>query len=282
MERQSFAAWQLPRDLEGVLQVEDLADRRIYYRTHERHFHDELELHFVDRGSGVFLLPESRVTAVAGVLLWIPPRRDHLLLEATPDFRRWMLQCRPRLVRRVLPRHAHWSLLGRGAAEQSGKVEVPAAAALRQTFVDVLRDRASEITLFNAAVSFALARAWTAFEKARTIGEPVALNPRVAAAVRLLRNAATRPSLPELAVAVGVTESHLSKLFSAEVGMSVTEFRNRVGIARFLEIYGDGSQRTLLDAALEAGFGSYPQFHRVFRSIAGYSPREHRRRTVRT
>jgi transcriptional regulator GlxA family with amidase domain len=60
--------------------------------------------------------------------------------------------------------------------------------------------------------------------------------------------------------------------------MSITEFRNRVGVERFLEIYGDGSARTLLDAALEAGFGSYPQFHRVFRNIAGYAPREHRRR----
>jgi AraC-like DNA-binding protein len=278
MERQSFATWQLPRALEAVLQLEDLQDRRIRYPARERHFHDELELHFVDRGSGVFLLTESRLTAPAGTLLWIPPGRDHVLLEATTNFRRWMLLCRPQQVRRVLPKDAHRSLLTSGAVEQSGRVQAPVAAALRQTFIDVSRDRGAEISLFNAAVSFALARAWTTFEKAQTIDAPVSLHPAVAAAVRLLREATARPSLPDLAASVGLTESHLSKLFAAEVGMSITEFRNRVGVERFLEIYGDGSARTLLDAALEAGFGSYPQFHRVFRNIAGYSPREHRRR----
>jgi AraC-like DNA-binding protein len=34
----------------------------------------------------------------------------------------------------------------------------------------------------------------------------------------------------------------------------------------------------MLDAALEAGFGSYPQFHRVFKRVIGCSPGSYRRR----
>ena len=34
-------------------------------------------------------------------------------------------------------------------------------------------------------------------------------------------------------------------------------------------------RRSLLAAALEAGFGSYTQFHRVYRKMFGQSPREH-------
>jgi AraC-like DNA-binding protein len=33
----------------------------------------------------------------------------------------------------------------------------------------------------------------------------------------------------------------------------------------------------MLDAALEAGFGSYPQFHRIFKRVMGRSPGKYRR-----
>jgi AraC-like DNA-binding protein len=281
MQRQSFAVWRLPRDLEGVLLLDDRGQSRARFESQERHFHDELELHFVERGRGVFLLPKGRLPVAAGTLVWIPPRRDHLLLEATEDFRRWMLLCRARAVRRVLPKVAHAVLLGRGATERSGLLPQDALVSLRRTFLDVSRDRGGDVSLFNAAVGFALARSWACFERGSSSPEPVALHPAVAAAVSALREPGARPALPELARRAGVTESHLSKLFSSEVGVSITEFRNRLGIERFLETYGDGRDTTLLDAALEAGFGSYPQFHRVFRRHMGYPPAEHRRRATK-
>jgi transcriptional regulator GlxA family with amidase domain len=100
----------------------------------------------------------------------------------------------------------------------------------------------------------------------------------VTLAVRLLREPGERPSLTELAKKTGVTESHLSKLFATQMGVSITDYRNRVCVERFLEIYGDGTGPTLLDAALEAGFGSYAQFYRIFRKHMRYSPAEHRAR----
>jgi len=278
MQRQSFSTWRLPRELDAVLLLDDHAESGSRFGSQERHFHDELELHFVDRGRGVFLLPRGTLGVGAGTLVWIPPRRQHLLLEASGDFRRWMLLCRRRLVHRVLPGGAHDALLGRAAAERSGVLSPRALLSLRQTFVEVSRDRSGDVSLFNAGVGFALARAWAHSENGSATPEPIAVHPAVVAAVRLLRDAAQRPSMPELARRVGLTESHLSKLFTAQVGASVTDFRNRVGLERFFDLYGDGSTMTLLDAALEAGFGSYPQFHRVFRHQMGYSPAAHRKR----
>jgi AraC-like DNA-binding protein len=78
--------------------------------------------------------------------------------------------------------------------------------------------------------------------------------------------------LPELAAQAHISEAHLSKLFSAQVGVSVTEFRNRIRLQRFFDLYGDGQARTLLACALDAGFGSYPQFHRVFKQHMGHAP----------
>jgi AraC-like DNA-binding protein len=49
-------------------------------------------------------------------------------------------------------------------------------------------------------------------------------------------------------------------------------------LERFLEIYGRGRRVGALEAALEAGFGSYSQFYRVFRQTIGENPNEYRRK----
>jgi transcriptional regulator GlxA family with amidase domain len=126
-------------------------------------------------------------------------------------------------------------------------------------------------------MAFALARAFVYFESARATEEPAAMHPAVREALRLLRGDRAATAVPELANATGLSEAHLSKLFSTQVGVSITDFRNRMRLERFIEIYGDGNGPSALDAALDAGFGSYPQFHRIFRKQMGYSPRQHRR-----
>jgi AraC-like DNA-binding protein len=39
-----------------------------------------------------------------------------------------------------------------------------------------------------------------------------------------------------------------------------------------MRLYGNGRRTTALTAAREAGFGSYAQFHRVFRHETGHKP----------
>ena len=56
------------------------------------------------------------------------------------------------------------------------------------------------------------------------------------------------------------------------MAITLVDFRNRQRVERFLEIYGAGRRRTMLDAALTAGFGSYTQFHRIFKRVTGRGP----------
>jgi AraC-like DNA-binding protein len=68
-----------------------------------------------------------------------------------------------------------------------------------------------------------------------------------------------------------------ARVFRAEMGMSLVEYRNRVRLDRFDTLLGEGDM-SLFEAALAAGFGSYAQFHRVFRKLRGVTPREYVRR----
>jgi AraC-like DNA-binding protein len=77
-----------------------------------------------------------------------------------------------------------------------------------------------------------------------------------------------------LAGELGVSAGHLARAFKREMGVSLVDYRNRKRLDRFFEVVQRmGQTSNLLDAALEAGFGSYAQFHRVYRKFLGTTPR---------
>lgn len=103
--------------------------------------------------------------------------------------------------------------------------------------------------------------------------QAIAQTELVSRAVELIRR---EPTLDREALAhkLGTTTGRLGKLFKAEMGFSVTDFRNRLRLETFLGLVERGGNN-LLEAALSAGFGSYAQFHRVFRALLGTTPREY-------
>lgn len=83
-----------------------------------------------------------------------------------------------------------------------------------------------------------------------------------------------RSSGESLARELSVSASYLARSFKSEMGVSLVEYRNRRLMERFFAAV-DRGRGNLLSAALAAGFGSYTQFHRVYRKMFGTSPREH-------
>ena len=80
----------------------------------------------------------------------------------------------------------------------------------------------------------------------------------------------------EIAAELDISASRLARVFKAEMGMSLVEYRNRLRLDRFAVLLDKG-RTNLLEAALAAGFGSYAQFHRVFRALRHVTPREYLR-----
>lgn len=81
-------------------------------------------------------------------------------------------------------------------------------------------------------------------------------------------------SAGQLAKRFGLSASRLTRTFKDEMGVSLVGYKNRLRIERFFTLVAPGGGN-LLQAALDAGFGSYAQFHRVFRELLGTTPREY-------
>ncbi len=249
--------------------------------ANRRHHHAELELNLVTHGNGTYLLGNRQYRIRRGDLLWLFPAQEHLLFEQTPDFQMWIVVFRRRLIKRSAVDTGSRPLLQRSlSGEACRRLRPPALARFEEIFSG-LAECADEPGLVNATLAYALLHAWKCFEQA---GEVAARNvhPAVESTARLLLANQNSFTLSQLARRAGLSPSRLSRLFKQQTGVSIVEFRNRQRIQSFLEqldaAAGSGRRSTLLEHALAAGFGSYPQFHRVFRHVTGCSPAEYRRR----
>ncbi|MBQ2707391.1 MAG: helix-turn-helix transcriptional regulator [Clostridia bacterium] len=87
----------------------------------------------------------------------------------------------------------------------------------------------------------------------------------------LRKHLAEKLSIGDVAAAFGISESSLSKMFRSMVGMSFPEFVRRLRVNRVIDIICDGDTG-VLDAAMEAGFGSISGFYKSFAAITGTNP----------
>mgnify|MGYP003336599678 FL=1 len=233
------------------------------------HRHVELEFNLVLRGRAAYLLDDRRYELSRHSTVWLFPTQSHLLLDQTPDYEMWILVFRPALVRRlalpIKPSTAACRELGAGPAQRQAALfgEVEGAVA------DPVR--------FNAGLAYALCTAWAAHQQttATTFGDTV--HPAVERAAKVLRDDPSH-RLTEVARNAGLSPSRLSRLFREQTGVALVDYRNRQRLERFLALYRPGQRHTITEAALAAGFGSYPQFHRVFTRLLGCSPKDYIRR----
>ncbi len=98
----------------------------------------------------------------------------------------------------------------------------------------------------------------------------------VGAAIRRLR-VDPNEERHAMAKALGTTADRLGRVFKAEMGETLPDYRNRLRLERFFSVVDTGGGN-LLRAALDAGFGSYAQFHRVFHQAFQCAPVDYLRR----
>jgi len=135
--------------------------------------------------------------------------------------------------------------------------------------------RVGRLPLHNAGLGYLLLLAWAAFRDADGVTDEPGIDPAVQRAARLLRDEAQPVNVDALADRVGLSPTRLSRVFRRQTGVSITQYRQRCCLDRFVEVYGRGHRLNMTRAALAAGFGSYAQFHRVVKRHLGVGPREY-------
>lgn len=233
------------------------------------HRHAELELNLVVRGSASYLLGERRYQLTPGTLTWLFPGQDHVLVDESADHELWWAVFSPELVSRTAVR----PLLEHDPdGDFSRRLDARRATRLAELLREIREADAIDDALLNAGLAYLLACAWRAFLDSEDVVVGADVHPAVEIVARRLRLDPDAGSLEELAREAGLSPSHLSRTFKAQTGNSITRFRNQRRLERFRALYGDGRHTTTLAAALEAGFGSYAQFYRVFRAEIGSNP----------
>jgi len=241
------------------------------------HVHDELEFNLIVRGECRYLVNGSCLDLAPYQLLWLFPDEPHVLVDTSADFQMWIALFRCERWKRLLRPTRYRGLLQRCPDQPQVRALDPGDAEWLQHFCGRLLAERESHDLVNAGSRYLLIESWQIFQRTdeRTTGRP--LHPAVFKASMLLRESADRFSLDQLADHAGLSPSRLSVLFSQQVGISITEYRNRQCFRRYESLRESTAHTNLMELAFEAGFGSYAQFHRVHRQLTGRSPRENSR-----
>lgn len=239
-------------------------------RLHFWHHHDEPEFNLVLRGTARYLLGDRRYDLGPGCLVWLFPRQEHLLVELSDDFACWIGVVRPTPLRRAA---AGPTYAGLRAGDPPGhfcrRLAPPDLSLLDALCKDLAEQR--EPARFNLGNVHLFLVAWEAFARAPDLPDPQRLHPAVERAAGMIA-ADPEADLASVATRAGLSASRLSRLFHRQVGQTLVNWRMRMRVERFVALRRKHPQRTLLALALDAGFGSYAQFHRSFRAVMGVGP----------
>ena len=230
---------------------------------------DELEMNLVVAGSLRARAGDEEYELGPGDLLWLAPGHLHGLLRVSPDAALWVVSFRASLVEglTVLDR-----TLGSCRAGDRVCLDAPRLQSLSRRCFQLLGLQ-RDPTRFNQALVELMLEAWRAPTVSRSnTREP---HPAVAKARRVLSGTSASWSLQGLSKQVGLSAFQLSRLFHEQTGVTLGHYANHQRVQRFVQLKAQHPKFTALETAFEAGFGSYPQFFRVFRAVTGWTPSEH-------
>jgi AraC-like DNA-binding protein/quercetin dioxygenase-like cupin family protein len=237
------------------------------------HNHAELEVNLVVRGTACYLLGERRHELTAGTLTWLFPGQQHVLVDESADHVLWWAVFRPSFVAGIATAsHTGPLLQADPIGRYSRRLDPQRLRRLEALFQDLREAEAVDDTLFTVGLAYLLLNGWQAFLDSEDVVGGVDVHPAVDRVARLLHADPGSGDLAALARIAGLSPSHLSRLFKAQMGISIGRFRNQQRLERFLRHYGNGRRTSAIDAAHKAGFGSYAQFYRVFRQETGHQP----------
>ncbi len=268
--------------MEAILDVPKEKGSRVWFQETpfpdmRPHRHEELELNLVVSGTARYLLGSRSYVLRQGTLVWLFPNQQHILLDQSADLKVWLAVFTPALVREFCPKESNaYPLQSNDPLDDFSRIISSTECTGLSTLFHELESFSDEPELYRLGLVWLLRMAWKRWEPSTLESNFSDIHPAVEKTLCLLQEDSTL-ALPDLARQAGLSPSQLSRVFKTAIGHTISSYRNYYRIQSFIKLYGNGQRRTLLDCALDAGFGSYEQFHRTFKSKKGCSPSEYKR-----
>jgi AraC-like DNA-binding protein len=252
------------------------------------HWHREMELIHIERGSAHFTIHGASVDAARGDVLFVRPGEIH----AGHGVARWVAIV------------FDWRLLA-GPADvcqsryldplRDGRLRLPTTVVrARATIGGAVRaildaerhERPGYELAIKALLTSAVASLFEHGEIETSLegqDERRARSAeRVKKALELVRTRyAERLDLSDLARAAGLSPYYFCRAFKAVVGQSPLQYMNRYRIERASVLLAEPARR-VTDVALDTGFGHLSYFIRTFKTLKGCTPAEYQRRLAST
>ncbi|MDX2108721.1 MAG: helix-turn-helix transcriptional regulator [Verrucomicrobiota bacterium] len=239
------------------------------------HTHRELEVNLTLTGSAVYLLNGRRIPMHPGTLLWLFPAQEHLLIERSAEFEMWVIVWKPALIKKLNLHSPNKTLLLNDPGHELGRLLKPDAALTIDQLCRELQQHSVSPDLFNSGLSYLLLQCWQNYLAGSEAPRGNRVHPAVQRAAHYMAKEPIHDRTDTLAAACGLSRTRLSRLFKEQMGVSLSEFRSQQRLHRFMAIITRNKKYTLLDAALDSGFGSYAQFHRTFVLHMGKPPSDY-------
>jgi len=234
-----------------------------------RHRHPALEFNLVVRGTAHYVVGNRSYDLSAGSLLWLFPGQDHALVHQSPDLQVWLAFFHRPVLRQAQISDIYRILLERDPPGHHCRILSDTASRQLRGLLDLVGRSFTDEVRLSAGLSHLAIAAWAAYQATSECIDERTVHPAVGRAAQLLASdpAAT---LGQIAASTGISASRLRHLFHEQTGSTLVAYRNRQRLQHFIDRHSH--RRTLLEQCLQAGFGSYAQFHRVFSALMGVPP----------
>lgn len=265
----------IPDELDGITYLHQASDVHLdRYARYMAHEHYELELNLGICGTAQYFVDGTPYTVQSGTLLWLFSDQTHLITQASHDFSMWIIFIKPDCLKELCTETPFRDLLTPNPQRiLCTQLKTQNAAYLSQSAERLLnRD---PISLHNATLRSTVLSAYHSFLHSNDDLHSGTTHPAVARATKLIQASQYDLPIDDISKSAGISKSQLSRLFKEQTGMTLVEYRHKFFLERFMYIYGSGKTWTILEASLEAGFGSYAQFYRVFLKQYGFGPHQY-------
>jgi AraC-like DNA-binding protein len=244
------------------------------------HHHEHLEINLVESGHAKYNVNERIYTLEPRCLVFLFPAQEHMLYDRSPDFKMWNITVRQSFLNTFCKNSFLLPLKDRDPETYFCRQLHPSAYMLyERLLLEIAEQRSAHPVMFRIGLSYLVSSIWKDFQENSTPVTHSPISPHVQKAVHLLSHPDAPEGVDTLAKRLNTSPSQISRMFKREMGISITDFRNRQKLDLFTKLLSQNPQHDLLTLAMDANFGSYTQFFRIFRREMGMTPEQFRKKT---